>query len=69
MFLGPWDPLYFVILAPAILLMAWAQWRVSSAYGRAMQMPARLSGCNERMPCSRYARWRSTIQVVILNIV
>lgn len=38
------DPLYFVILAPALLLMMWAQWRVSSAYGRAMQMPSRLSG-------------------------
>lgn len=38
------DPMYFVYLAPAMLLMAWAQWRVKSAYGQAMQMPSRLSG-------------------------
>src|SRR5262245_50387586 len=38
------DPAYFLFLAPALLLAAWAQFRVSSAYGRAMQMPAPLSG-------------------------
>ncbi len=38
------DPLYFVAIAPAVLLMAWAQWRVKSSYARAMQMPAPLSG-------------------------
>jgi hypothetical protein len=38
------DPMYFVFLAPAILLMLWAQYRVKSSYGRAMQMPAPLSG-------------------------
>ncbi|MBI3862278.1 MAG: zinc metallopeptidase [Planctomycetia bacterium] len=38
------DPMYFVFLAPALLLMAWAQWRVKSSYARAMQMPAPLSG-------------------------
>lgn len=38
------DPMYFVVLAPALLLMLWAQWRVKSAYARGMQMPARLSG-------------------------
>lgn len=38
------DPLYFVILAPALLLGAWAQMRVRSTYSRAMQEPAPLSG-------------------------
>jgi Zn-dependent membrane protease YugP len=38
------DPLYFLILAPAMLLGAWAQMRVRSTYQRAMQMPAPLSG-------------------------
>lgn len=26
------DPIYFVFLAPGILLALWAQWRVKSAY-------------------------------------
>lgn len=43
MFIG-FDPMYFVFLAPAMILMLWAQWRVKSAYGHAMQMPSRLSG-------------------------
>ncbi|MBS0264690.1 MAG: zinc metallopeptidase [Planctomycetes bacterium] len=38
------DPKYFLFLSPALLLMAWAQWRVKSSYGRAMQMPAQMSG-------------------------
>jgi Zn-dependent membrane protease YugP len=38
------NPMYFVFLAPAMLLMAWAQYRVKSTYARAMQMPAPLSG-------------------------
>jgi Zn-dependent membrane protease YugP len=38
------NPLYLVILSPALLLMVWAQWRVKSAYARGMQVPARLSG-------------------------
>jgi Zn-dependent membrane protease YugP len=38
------DPRYFLFLSPAILLMAWAQWRVKSSYSRAMRMPAPLSG-------------------------
>src|SRR5438128_1313066 len=40
------DPLYFVFLAPGILLALWAQWRVQSAYSEARQVPARsgLSG-------------------------
>lgn len=38
------DPLYFIVLAPALLLGAWAQWRVRSTYHAAMQEPAPLSG-------------------------
>ncbi len=34
------DPLYFLILLPGILLAAWAQFRVQAAYGRASQIPA-----------------------------
>ncbi len=37
------DPLYFLILLPAIVLGAWAQWRVSSAYHEASRIPP-LSG-------------------------
>lgn len=35
------DPVYFVFLAPGILLALWAQWRVSSAYRHASQIGAR----------------------------
>jgi Zn-dependent membrane protease YugP len=35
------DPLYFVFLAPGLLLAAWAQWRVNSAYHHASQVPVR----------------------------
>ncbi|HVC94957.1 MAG TPA: zinc metallopeptidase [Pirellulales bacterium] len=38
------DPVYFLYLAPAILLAMWAQWRVHAAYAEAQQMPAPLSG-------------------------
>lgn len=38
------DPMYFVFLAPAILLMLWAQGRVKSSFARGMQVPAPLSG-------------------------
>ena len=34
------DPLYFLFLAPGILLALWAQSRISSAYSRASQIPA-----------------------------
>jgi hypothetical protein len=32
------DPMYFLFLLPGILLAAWAQWRVSSAYDRASRI-------------------------------
>src|SRR5437870_12511197 len=35
------DPLYFVFLAPGILLALWAQFRVKSVYARASQIPSR----------------------------
>jgi hypothetical protein len=38
------DPMYLVFLAPAMLLMAWAQMRVQSAFARGMRVPAPLSG-------------------------
>jgi Zn-dependent membrane protease YugP len=38
------DPWYYVILSPALLLMMWAQWRIRSAYAQAMQVPTQLSG-------------------------
>ena len=34
------DPLYFLVLAPGILLAMWAQFRVQSAFARAKQIPA-----------------------------
>src|SRR5258708_11195422 len=36
--------MYLIFLSPAILLMLWAQFRVKTSYGRAMQIPAPLSG-------------------------
>jgi Zn-dependent membrane protease YugP len=35
------DPIYFLFLAPGILLAMWAQWRVQSAYSWASRIPAR----------------------------
>jgi uncharacterized protein len=40
MWWGWFDPMYFVFLAPGILLAMWAQWRVHSAYSEASQIPA-----------------------------
>src|SRR4051794_29972384 len=38
------DPMYFVFIAPALLLAFWAQMRVKSTYAEASQVPAPLSG-------------------------
>lgn len=43
MFYG-FDPIYFVFLAPALLLMFWAQMRVKSAFHRGQEVPASLTG-------------------------
>jgi uncharacterized protein len=38
------DPMYFIWIAPAMLLAMWAQWRVQSAFSAASREPAPLSG-------------------------
>lgn len=38
------DPMYFVILSPAIILMMWAQWRIKATYAEALQVPTHLTG-------------------------
>jgi Zn-dependent membrane protease YugP len=38
------DPMYFLFLAPAMLLAAWAQMRVRSAYAQGMEEPSRYTG-------------------------
>lgn len=38
------DPMYFVFVAPAMLLMVWAQFRIKSSYHAGMQIDARLTG-------------------------
>ena len=38
------DPLYFIMIAPALLLAGWAQMKVKSTYARGMKIDARLSG-------------------------
>jgi uncharacterized protein len=42
--IGLFDPWYFIVLSPALLLAGWAQMRVRSAYQHGMQEPAPLSG-------------------------
>jgi uncharacterized protein len=39
MFFG-FDPVYFLFLAPGILLAAWASWRVNRAYAEGSEVPA-----------------------------
>ena len=38
------DPLYFLYLAPGLLLALWAQSKVRSTYAQAQQVPSRLTG-------------------------
>lgn len=38
------DPMYWLMLAPALLLGLWAQARVRSTFARAEQEPAPMSG-------------------------
>lgn len=38
------DPMYFIMIAPALLLAFWAQMRIKSAYAAAAEQPAPLSG-------------------------
>jgi hypothetical protein len=44
MFFRFFDPMYFVFLSPAIVLMLYAQYKVKSSYAAGLQIPARLSG-------------------------
>jgi Zn-dependent membrane protease YugP len=39
-----WDPLYFIFIGPAILLMLWAQARIRTTYASGMRVDARLTG-------------------------
>lgn len=41
MFFDPW---YFIIIAPALILAFWAQMKLKSTYAQAQKMPAPLSG-------------------------
>ena len=41
MFFHMWDPMYFLFLAPAILLALWAQAKVKWAYSMASQILSR----------------------------
>jgi len=38
------DPVYFLFVAPALLLAFWAQYRIHSSYAAAQEVPAPLSG-------------------------
>jgi uncharacterized protein len=38
------DPMYYLYIAPALLLGIWAQFRIRATYHQAQQMPAPLSG-------------------------
>lgn len=38
------DPKYFLMIAPALILAFWAQMKLKSTYAKAQQMPAPLSG-------------------------
>lgn len=44
MFFHAFDPMYFLFIAPAVLLGMWAQFRIHSTYAQAQKMPAPLSG-------------------------
>ncbi len=38
------DPMYFLVISPALLLAMWAQFRVRSTYAEAQQVPAPMTG-------------------------
>jgi len=50
MMFGWFNPMYLLFVAPAIILMIWAQSRVKSSYHRAMRIPAPLSGAAAARP-------------------
>ncbi|MDB4679924.1 zinc metallopeptidase [Planctomycetaceae bacterium] len=57
------DPRFFLFVAPAILLMIWAQYRIKSAYSRGLKVPARLSGA----AAARYILDQSGLQHVLIE--
>lgn len=59
------DPIYFVFIAPALLLALWAQWRVKSAYASAQQQPAPLSGA----AAARHILDQAGLQNVTIDMV
>lgn len=59
------DPMYFLFVAPAFLLAMWAQFRVKSAYARAQQVPARLSGA----AAARYVLDSAGLQNVDIGVI
>ncbi len=38
------DPMYFLYISPALILMMWAQFRIKSTYAQAMKVDAQLTG-------------------------
>ncbi len=38
------DPVYFLMISPALVLMLWAQWRVKSQFAKAQEVSAGLTG-------------------------
>src|SRR5262245_63648378 len=63
MFFG-FDPLYFLILAPGMLLAGWAQMRISSAYHEASRIPAS-SGITGAQAAAEIMRAEGIDQVAI----
>ena len=57
------DPLYFVFLAPGLLLALWAQFRVQRAYREGREVPARsgLSGAQAAEAVLHDARVRGVV--------
>ena len=45
------DPLYWLMLAPALLLGLWAQMRVKSTFARAAEEPAPMTGAAAARMC------------------
>jgi uncharacterized protein len=59
------DPIYFVFLAPALLLGLWAQMRVKSAFAQAERVPAPMSGA----AAARYVLDSAGLQQVAIEPV
>lgn len=60
------DPMYFLFLAPAMALAAWAQWKVHRAYADASQIPpaSGMSGAEVAQAILRRNNLRVPIEVV-----